>query len=269
LYEEYWKLKEKPFENVPNTHFFYHSRRHDEALMRILYAIEEKKGAAMLTGEYGSGKTFIVKEIINRLEEQGGYRIALIVNPVIPQAEFLSEIIYQLGRSLPKEAKKTELLHSLSSMLHENIEGDRHAVVIIDEAQAIGDEEVFEELRLLLNLQVDKNFLLTLLLVGQPELGEKISKLRQFKQRLSIRYNLTSLNQEETRDYIHYRTRMAGAERELFTDAACGLIYTGSRGIPREINNICDISLLVGAGRKVDQVDEEIVKEMVEELRRT
>lgn len=267
MYEEYWKLREKPFENVPDSRFLYHSRGHDEALMRMLYAIEEKKGAAMLTGEYGSGKTLLVKEIINRLSGQSdNYRIALIINPAISQLELLGEIIYQLGRSVPSEVKKTELLRNLNDVLHKTIEEGRHVVVIIDEAQAIGKEEVFEELRLLLNLQLDREVLLTLLLVGQPELGEKMSRLRQFEQRLSIRYHLSALNQIETKDYIHHRCKVAGAERELFTDAACNLIYAASNGIPREINNICDISLLVGAGRKVAQIDREIAREMAKEL---
>ena len=268
MYEEYWKLKEKPFENVPDSHFLYHSKRHDEALMRMLYAVEEKKGAAMLTGEYGSGKTVLVKEIMNRLTTQNdNYHVALIVNPAIPQLELLGEIIYQLGRSISEKMKKTELLRSLNDILHKNQEEGRHVIVIIDEAQAIGDEEVFEELRLLLNLQLDKNFLLTLLLVGQPELGEKMSRLRQFEQRLSIRYHLAALSQEETKGYIHHRCQVAGAGRELFTGVACNLIYISSKGIPREINNICDISLLVGAGRRKAQIDGEIVEEMVEELK--
>ncbi len=268
MYEGYWKLKEKPFENVADSHFLYHSKKHDEALMRMLYAVEEKKGAAMLTGEYGSGKTVLVKEIMNRLEKQvDNYRTVLIINPAIPQLELLGEIIYQLGRSIPVEMKKVELLRSLNDVLHKNMEEDRHVVVIIDEAQAIGKEEVFEELRLLLNLQMGEGFLLTLLLAGQPELGEKMKRLRQFEQRLSIKYHLSALNQEETKGYIHHRCKVAGAGRELFTDVACNLIYTGSGGIPREINNICDISLLLGAGRKVTQINEEIAKEMIEELK--
>jgi len=224
MYTEYWGLTEKPFENTPDPRFFYLSTKHEEALMRLLYAVREKKGAAMLTGEYGSGKTLLGRTVAARLlDEEEKYNVALIVNPAIPSAELLSEIVYQLGAAPSKEDTKSELLHLLNEMLYKTIDEKRHTVVIIDEAQAIKDEEVFEELRLLLNFQLNDRFLLTLLLVGQPELKEKVNSIKQLHQRISIMYHLSALDEAEVRAYIEHRLRIAGNRNFMFTDSAAGL----------------------------------------------
>lgn len=137
---------------------------------------------------------------------------------------------------------------------------------MIDEAQAIGDQDSFEELRLLLNFQLNDNFLLTLILLGQPELKEKVDKLPQLRQRLAVRYHLKALTEKETKEYIKHRLEVAGAKQQFFSESAFKEVYYFSAGIPRRINNICDMALLVGCGEGVDKIDKKIIKDVSEDL---
>lgn len=268
MYQDYWGLKEKPFENTPDPRFIYYSPKHEEALMRLLYAVRERKGAAMLSGEYGSGKTLLSKvAMANLLNEGDRYKVALIVNPAISKKELLSEIVYQFGYDITREDTKSELLHKLNDLLYRNMNNHKHSVIIIDEAQAIEDESTFEEIRLLLNFQLNEMFLLTLLLVGQPELKDKIDKVPQFKQRLAIRYHLGTLDLNETGEYIRHRCQVAGRKEPLFSDEAISLIYSASKGIPREINNICDLCLVIGLGEKVSLINEVIVSQVIKDIK--
>jgi len=268
MYQAYWGFKEKPFENTPDPRFMYYSSKHEEALMRLLYAVREKKGAAMLSGEYGSGKTLLTRVIATKLvSEDDRYKLALIVNPTIPTVELLSEIVYQFGGVVSKEDRKSDILHNLNDILYKNMNEKKHSVVIIDEAQAIKDDETFEELRLLLNFQSNDMFLLTLLLIGQPELKDKIEKIPQLRQRLSIRYHLEALDFNQTGEYIFYRCRVAGREGKLFSDEAVGFIYNASMGVPREINNLCDMALVIGFGEKATHIDGRIAGEVIRDFK--
>lgn len=267
MYEEYWGLKEKPFENTPDPRFLYHSPKHEEALTRLLYAIRERKGAAVLTGEFGAGKTILSRALRDELQDHERYRLIYITNTQIPAIEFIREIMRQLGE--PEERlpeKKSDLWDLLGKILERNANIGRDIVIIIDEAQLIEDRETFEELRLLLNFQSNERFLLTLLLLGQPELREKIANLPQLKQRLSVRYHLSNLDEKETGEYINHRLKIAGQKREIFDSETIPLIHHASQGSPREINNICDLSLLTGMGREVDKIDEEIIREVTKDL---
>lgn len=266
MYKTYWNLEEKPFENTPDPRFMYYSKQHLEAVTRLLYAVVERKGAAILIGEYGSGKTVISRIIANRLiQEENKYNVALIVNPPISSIQMLKEILYQLGDETEKVSQKIDVLHLLNEKLYKNMTENKHSVVIIDEAQAIHSKHVLEEIRLLLNFQSDDRFLLTLLLLGQPELKQKVSRIPQLEQRLSVRYYLKTLTQEETINYIQHRCQTAGRKEAIFTEAAYKLIYEFSKGIPREINNVCDISLMLGYSRKVPAIDEDIIRAVAED----
>lgn len=267
MYTTYWGLKEKPFENTPDPRFFYCSPKHEEALMRLLYAVQERKGSAMLSGEYGGGKTLLSRVVLSKLmQEEDKYKVALIVNPAIPALELLGEIVYQLGAESSRQDRKIDILRNLNEILYKTAQANKHAVVIIDEAQAIEDEATFEELRLLLNFQLNENFLLTLLLLGQPELRDKVDKLPQFKQRLAIRYHLTTLTTVETKHYIEHRCRVAERTEALFTEEAYKLIYEYSQGVPRQINNVCDLSLVIGMGHKAKIIDGQIIREIVKDF---
>ncbi|MFH1867946.1 MAG: AAA family ATPase [Candidatus Omnitrophota bacterium] len=266
MYEEYWKIKEKPFENTPDPKFFYNSPDHEEALMRLYYVIKERKGGGLLTGEYGSGKTVLTRYIIRELSKNNSiYKIALIVNPSLSSDEFLKEIIFQLeGREY--EGSKLKTLHTLNDILYKALEEKKEVVIIVDEAQAVSSQEMFEELRLLLNFQLNDRFLLTLILVGQPELREKINKLPQLRQRMAISYHLNVLSEEETARYIEHRCTIAGAEKMFFSKDAVDLIAVNSGGIPRRINTYCELSLMQGMLDKKKIVDEDVAREAIEDI---
>lgn len=264
MYEDYWKLKEKPFENTPDPHFLYYSSQHEEALSRMLYAIRERKGAAMLTGEYGCGKTILSRAFLEELTDER-YQRVLIFNPRVPPVEFLQEIVYQLGGN-DSPRSKTKLLRSLNEILYNNRDRNKRTIIVVDEAQTIGSEEIFEELRLLLNFQLDDIFLLTLLLLGQPELKERVDMIPQLRQRMSVRYHLVGLDKRETREYIIHRLKVAGSSEPIFTKETYEFIYEASGGIPRIINNVCDMCLLSGFGARANKIDKNIVKDVIGDL---
>lgn len=264
MYELYWNLKDKPFENTPDLRFLYHSQKHEEALFRLLYAIKERKAAALLTGECGSGKTLLSRVLLEEISGES-YQPALIFNPKLSSIELLREILYQLGITAPSSATKTELLHQLNEILYQNKNAQKNTVIVVDEAQTI-EEDGFEELRLLLNFQLNDNFLLTLILLGQPELKDKIDRLPHLKQRFSVRYHLKALSATETKEYIQRRLEVAGAEQEIFLADAYREIYHFSGGIPRRINNICDMALLVGCGEGVAKIHKDIIIKVAKDL---
>lgn len=268
MYEAYWKLLEKPFENTPNPRFLYYSQKHEEALSRMLYAIREKKGGVILTGEYGSGKTLLSRVLLEEVSLEY-YQSVLIVNPKLPNLDLLEEIIRQLNGGRKHFSSKADLLNHFNEILLRNRKDAKRTIIILDEAQSIQEEDGFEELRLLLNFQLPDDFLFTLILLGQPELKEKISKLPQLKQRLAIRYHLKALTESETREYIIHRLEVAGSKEEVFTYNALNDVYRFSGGIPRRINNICDMALLVSYSKKLNKIDEAIIRDVALDLEET
>ena len=265
MYELYWALKEKPFENTPDPRFIYFSNEHLEAISRLTYAVEERKGAALLTGDYGCGKTVLSRLLFEKLTHDR-YESALITNPLLNPISLLREICFQLDVKISVKSPKTQLLRKLNERFYENMNNNKDTVIIIDEAQAINNLTAFEELRLLLNFQLNNRFLLTLILIGQPELREKINELKQLKQRLAIKYHLNPLNEQETEKYIIHRLEVAEATREIFTTNAMHLTWERSEGIPRVINNICDMSLLVGFTKKLNKIDRDLIEEVAGDL---
>ena len=263
MYEEFWGLTETPFDNSPNPKFLYLSPEHDEALVRMMYAVSHRKGCAMLTGEYGCGKTTLSRALIQRLEAER-YEIGLLTNPSGTSIEFLSEILYQLGVETT-EKSKPELLHRLNEVFFRNFRAGRDSVIIVDEAQLVDDDAVFEELRLLMNFQTDDRFLVTILLIGSPELTAKVRRLKHLDQRIAIRYHLNTLDDKHTAQYITHRLTMAGQQARIFTEEAVKLIFDFTRGTPREINNLCDIALLVGYTRRLREIDEGIIADVIGE----
>jgi len=265
VYESFWGLQQKPFENTPDPKYIYYSGKHKEAIARLLYAVREHKGAALLTGEYGSGKTLLSRVLWHELQQEQVYQSAFILNPRLSGLELLQEIFRQFGGTdIP--ANKIDLFHALHNIFYTNFKGSKHNVVVVDEAQAISSSDIFEELRLLLNFQLDNAFLLTIILMGQPELRPKIAQLPQFAQRMSIRYHLNALNETETKEYIEHRLAVAGATRQIFSADACEGIYFFSAGVPRRINNICDLALLIGYGQNDPVIDKNIIVKVSDDL---
>ena len=262
MYLDYWGLHENPFRNTSDPRFLCLSEQHDEALTRLKYCVENHNACAMLTGVFGSGKTLLAQALLDNLPNDR-YVKAFIFNPQLSSTELLYEIIYQLGMRDQAPTSKTEALHKLTDILNDNYAEGRHTVIVVDEAHLIEDRMIFEELRLLLNFQKRDSFLLTLILVGQPELREKIAHLKPFDQRISIRFHLKGLREEETRQYILYRLHVAGAAREIFEEEAFHAIHESTGGIPRRINQVGDLALLTGFGLKVPRITSAVVREVV------
>lgn len=270
MYEAYWELSEKPFENTPDPRFLYYSQEHKEALARLLYVVRERKGGGLLTGEYGSGKTLLSRVLWQELQQENKYQSVFILNPRLSGLEFIQEITHQLsGGGAEVSSNKAELFHALHKILYSNHNVGRHCVIMIDEAQAIQDKDTLEELRLLLNFQLDNAFLLTIILLGQPELKVMVNNMPQLAQRMAVRYHLVALGEQETQEYIVHRLMVAGVKKAIFNDGAIKLIFTHSQGIPRKINTICDLALLVGYGNGVKVIDEKTIAGIAEDLQDT
>jgi type II secretory pathway predicted ATPase ExeA len=267
MYENYWGLKEKPFENTPDPRFLYYSQQHKEALARLLYVVRERKGAALLTGEYGSGKTLLSRVLWHELQQEHKYKAVFILNPRLSGLEFIQEIVHQLSSGeVSPPSSKIELFHTLHKILYASYNLNRHSVITVDEAQAIENKEIFEELRLLLNFQMDNAFLLTIILLGQPELKTTVINLPQLNQRMSVRFHIKGLNTKETKEYILHRLEVAGAKKPIFAEKSFEEIFESSAGIPRRINNICDLALLVGFGNALEIIDKKTITSVCEDL---
>jgi len=270
MYKEYWALEEMPFETAPNPRFYFPSLKHEEAFSRLLYGIKQNKGAMMVTGEIGCGKTLLSRTLIQKVPVDRFY-IVLVESPPSQRVELLQEILSQMtnGPIAAKgpTAKKGWLLRqALKQRLMDRASNGHHTVIILDEAQVINDREAFEEIRLFLNFQLENRFLFTLILVGQPELRHKITLIEQLNQRIEVRYHLRPLDYEEMVNYIDFRLKTAGFNHpvaELFPPDALLLIHKHSEGIPRKVNNLCDLSLLTAFISKYRIIDAKIVERVV------
>lgn len=244
MYSDFYGFREAPFNITPDPRFLFFSDRHREAFNHILFGIRERKGFIQITGEVGAGKTTVCRAI---LEELGpGVRTALVLNPYLTGSQLLRTILTELG--LPAPEDKVECLQVLNQFLLDQLVLGQDVVLFIDEAQDLADE-VLEEVRLLSNLETDQRKLLQIVLVGQPELREKLNahRLRQLRQRITVRYHLAPLTREEMERYIEHRLHVAGANgAPTFSRWALGTIYRYSKGIPRLVNAVCDKALLCG-----------------------
>jgi general secretion pathway protein A len=247
-YEHHWGLELRPFENVPDPRFYVPSAKHETAKQRVLYGIHTRKGIVMLTGEIGCGKTLMSRSLILSLP-RSRYEVGLVANPSIPGNEFLGEILFQLG--LESAGTKAEQLRRLNGQLLANYHRGVDTIVVVDEAQAIEHDHLFEELRLLSNFQLNDRFLMTLVLLGQPELRERIARIPQLAQRVAIQYHIERFNRAETKAYILGRLAAAGCARNVFSSEAITLIHNQTGGVCRLINSLCDLCLYFGsiAGR--------------------
>ena len=261
MYLEYWGFNRFPFDNVPDPSLFYMSRVHEEGLTRLLYAVKMKKGCALLSGDIGCGKTILSMVLLDRICNTPVMPI-LISSPVSDPLEFLQDFLYRLNvEDIPD--KMVEVLRVLNHKLIENINAGKDTILIIDEAQILS-EDALEQVRLLLNFQLRDRFLLTILLLGQPELVEKVRNIKQLEQRVAIKFVLKPFDLRDTAKYILFRQSKAGG-RNVFTKQAIEAVYRYSTGIPRNINRLCDMALLVAYGEKRENVNSKIVHEIVED----
>ena len=261
MYESYWGLTEKPFENTPDPRFFFKSSSILEVYAKLLYALKSNRGAAMLTGESGCGKTLMARALIQELNPDF-FEVALLNNPLKTADELLREVLYQIGENTPSQ-EYSQNIHRLNEILYENFSSGKITVVIIDEGQLLEDPQIFEEIRLMLNLQLNDAFLLTLLIVGQPLLAERVRRFPQLDERLAARGLLKPLEKEEVRTYINHRLDIAGLTEPVFSPGAIELISQYSGGIPRRINHICDTCLIIGYSRTLKTIDEGLVHSLI------
>jgi len=264
MYEAYWGLTEKPFQNTPDPRFLFRSAACEEALSRLLYVVREGLGAAALTGIFGCGKTLISHALVEELG--GNCKVALVTNPALSGVALLREITYQLSHRNQLPHEKTELLHTIEEITRNNVQDGKRTVLVVDEAHLIEEQSAFEELRLLLNLQSRETFLLTVLLLGQPELQAKIDQQKPLAQRIALRYHLGPLTLEETTAYITHRLQVAGRSEPVFAPEAIAAIHEATGGIPRRINHLCGLSLLTGFHRQLPAVDLSVIQENAKEL---
>ncbi len=259
MYLEFYGLSESPFNLTPDANFLYPSRVHREVLAHLLYGINSRKGFIMVTGEVGSGKTTLCRAVLRKLGPNTD--VALVLNSFLTEEELLKTINEDLGIPAAGKTKK-ELIDELNGFLLDERMKGRNVVVILDEAQNLSFP-VLEQIRMLSNLETEKEKLLQIVLVGQPELRRLIAspRLRQLSQRITVRHHITPLSQTETSQYIYHRLKVAGAtDNVVFTSGALKEVHRFSRGIPRMINVICDQALLGGYVANSARIDRKMIR---------
>jgi general secretion pathway protein A len=247
MYETYWQLDSKPFENTTDPRFYFPGEPHQSALLKLRYAIENRRGAAVLCGGAGTGKTLVGRMLRESLDEQ----YAPIIHLVFPQMstpELLSYMADQLDGVGPGGATSDvrQSIERIEHRLAENSRADRHALIIVDEAHLIEQPETFEALRLLLNFQPDDRPPMTLLLCGQTMLLPILERMPALEERVAVKSLLRPLAEAETAQYVAHRLKTAGADREIFGPDAPATLQQLTGGVARRINRLCDLALLIG-----------------------
>lgn len=264
MYEAFFGLSERPFSKTPDPRFLFLSRGHREALARLQYAVEERD-LVLLTGEIGCGKTTLSRALMDVLDER--FKVVCLINPRLTPLEFLRVLAMRLDVEEPARYK-TDLLDQLGSRLYRFYEQDICPVVVVDEAQLVPHKETFDEIRLLTNYQLDDCNLLSLVLVGQPELRRRLQHraYEPLRQRIGMQYDLGPLDLQETAEYLDFRMTAAGGEAGLFQPVAVERIYAYAGGIPRMINHAASLALLESFGRGARQVDGAVMEAVMLEL---
>jgi general secretion pathway protein A len=265
VYLDYYGLKEPPFDITPNPRFLFYSAKHREAFNHLLYGIRERKGFVQLTGEVGAGKTTLCRAMLEQLN--GHYATALILNPVLRADELMKAIAIEFGLDV-NGMDRLDTIAAINNFLLWQVEQGKEAVLIIDEAQDL-TEELLEQVRLLSNLETDDRKLLLIVLLGQPELRDRLNspRLRQLRQRITVRYHLPPLSRSEVSRYIQHRLQVSGAKgTPHFTRPAIWRAYRYSRGIPRLLNAVCDKALLAGFVNQTECLDYRVIGVAIKEL---
>ncbi len=266
MYLRFYGFKEMPFNITPDPRFLYLSPTHQEALQHLKFGVQEKKGFIALIGEVGCGKTTICRRFLNELDP-AHYDTALILNPRVTETQMLKAILTELGETKLARSQ-SDLVAQMNRVLLERINRGRDIVLIIDEAQNLSFG-VLEQIRLLSNLETDKQKLLQIVLMGQPELKTMLAReeLRQLRQRILVHYELHPLSLPDMRHYIQHRLTLAGGSgRPTFTPWALRAMHRYSKGIPRVVNNLCDKSLLAAFIMEADEVNYWHVRRAIRDL---
>jgi len=264
MYERFYGLKERPFAKTPDPRFLYKSQQHEEALERILFAIEEKE-LAVLTGDIGSGKTTISRSAMDTLDDS--YLIINILNPRLSSTQFLKTIARRLGID-DVGYFKNDIIEQMSEKIAQLYEKHITPVVFVDEAQLIPSKSTIDEIRLLTNYQLDDINLITIILIGQTEFRRRLQLryYKAFRQRIGVSFHIGPLGPDDTKKYVDFRLQVAGRTAPLFTDSAAELIYKYSKGTPRRINTICNNALLYGYGEELNIIDSDAIEAIIDDI---
>jgi type II secretory pathway predicted ATPase ExeA len=257
---EFYQLKEHPFANAVDTRFYYNSTQHADAVVRIKYAIETMKGLAVVVGDVGTGKTTLARRLLDELDENK-YEAALLVvlHSSVTADWLMKKIAIQLDVENPRDTK-IELLGQIYERLVKIHEQGLKAVVLIDEVQMFQSQEIMEEFRGLLNMEISGGKLITFVFFGLPHMEDVLSLDEPLKQRVAVRYKLKGFEENTTREYIDHRLKIAGCKKEIFSPDTINIIHHYSNGVPRLINTICDNALLEGFLEKKDSIANEIIE---------
>ncbi|MFH1190868.1 MAG: AAA family ATPase [Candidatus Omnitrophota bacterium] len=264
MYKKFYGFSEKPFNTTPDSKFFFPSAKHTEALGSLIYAINERKGFVVITGEIGAGKTTVSRALLNKIDENT--KVALITNSHITQKELIELILDELKVDYTPGGKQ-KLIRQLNKFLIAQLALDINVVLIIDEAQNL-TPKVLEEVRMLSNLETEKEKLLQIILMGQPQLNTKLQheKLEQFKQRIAVNFHLEPLTKKETHEYVIHRIKIVTPNKAIiFSPEAIDELFSYSKGIPRIINLVCDSALLSGYLYELRTITPAIIHEVIKE----
>lgn len=269
MYKAFYGLKRNPFEITPDPSFLFPTGRHNEALAALYYGVRRHKGFVVLTGEVGTGKTLLLRCLLQALKKSKDVAYAYVFNGRLSPVEFLQYIVSDLG--LPGTSKnKGELLLQIAQYVVARSQKKLTTVLVVDEAHHLSTE-ILEEIRLLTNLETEDEKLLQILLVGQPELDDKLDSvnLRQLKQRIALRSHLLPLDSNETKGYILRRLQLAGCTypSALFPPETIAAVYQHSKGLPRLINTVCENALIAGYSRQMRSVSPDIVDDIARDFR--
>ncbi|MDD5531330.1 MAG: AAA family ATPase [Syntrophales bacterium] len=266
MYTAYHGLRENPFNLTPDYRYFFFSSRHREALNHLLYGIHERKGFIVLTGGIGTGKTTICRALLASLEDS--VDTALVFNSFLSDMELLGAVLHELGAKLEMPGGKKAHIDRLNKFLLDNFSAGRNTVLVIDEAQNLS-YSALEQIRMLSNLETEREKLIQIVLIGQPELEDILASpsLKQLNDRITVRFALNALSRDECREYISHRLNAAGGGSIRFSGMAHRVIYRASRGNPRHINAICDRALLVAYVKNRSLVDGKTVRNALVDLR--
>jgi general secretion pathway protein A len=265
MYRKFFGLKEKPFNVTADPSFLFFSRRHKEAFSHLVYGIKERKGFLEITGEIGTGKTTLCKALLNSLDKET--KTAIIFNPNLSKTQMMKTILQDFGISVENQSR-VSLISRLNEFLIEQLFLKKNVVLIVDEAQNL-NTSLLEQIRLLSNLETEKEKLLQIVLVGQPELRDKLKSpgLTQLRQRISVRYHILPLERDELNKYIRHRLSVAGANNSVkFETRTLEKIYHYSQGVPRLINMLCDKAMLAAFVQETKSIKPKLIGECIQEL---